>query len=394
MIPGFDTNESHPLRDGAAAKAAGKRFVYIRASQGTVTDREWASSVTAARLAGLRWGAYHALLRVDPAGQARYFHNLTQGEGLVPWVDFEVAGVTLADLWEWLDEYSDLSGRLACVYTRAGFWNPLAQANPELAGEIANRAGLAVASYRDDRPTLPISWPTWVFWQHSNNGTVPGVPPPTDLDWFNGDEAELDRLGETEPEEPMPDIERARELLGQVMDLTVQISEALGDGPAPQPVTPFRWPTNDAQRRVTQGFGANVAHYAPLGLPFGHEGVDLVAPRGTPITAVANGKITRVDLNHNAYGLSVRQSCVVEGHTFEVCYGHGQTGSLAVKLNDVITAGQLLFLSDATGSVFGSSADLSHLHIHLREPGVTWVDAEGHAWPFNVRDISPFLGLG
>jgi hypothetical protein len=31
---------------------------------------------------------------------------------------------------------------------------------------------------------VPTAWPTWTFWQHSNTGTVPGVPAVVDLDRF------------------------------------------------------------------------------------------------------------------------------------------------------------------------------------------------------------------
>ena len=106
-----------------------------------------------------------------------------------------------------------------------------------------------------------------------------------------------------------------------------------------------------------------------------------------------DGKITRIDLNHSAYGVSVRQSCTVDGRTFEVVYAHGESGSVNVELGEPVKAGDILMRSDATGSVFGSG-DKSHLHTHVKELGVTYTDPNGVAWPFNITNPNPLFGIG
>ena len=61
------------------------------------------------------------------------------------------------------------------------------------------------------------------------------------------------------------------------------------------------WPTEF--RSINQYFGANPQNYAQFGLP-GHEGLDIMAPTGSKIFAVAPGRIKVV--NTNPFGVEVR----------------------------------------------------------------------------------------
>lgn len=185
-------------------------------------------------------------------------------------------------------------------------------------------------------------------------------------------------------------------LLAQLQGLRAQVVEALViQTKLETPTTPpipggegaptFLWPTTE--KRVTQPFGVNAAAYRPFGLP-GHEGIDFAAETGSPILAVARGTISEVLQNHKAYGVTVRQMVEVSGRKFRVTYAHGQTGSIKVKVGDVVEPGTTLMLADSTGNSSGS-----HLHITVTELGPAFVDELGRKWPNSIIDPSSLFGL-
>lgn len=135
------------------------------------------------------------------------------------------------------------------------------------------------------------------------------------------------------------------------------------------------WPTEF--RTINQYFGANPAYYGQFGLP-GHEGVDIFAPTGSRIFAVAPGTVTRVRTNpfgHN-YGIHVNVEHI-EG--YQTTYAHMKEAR--VRLGQKIKAGHVVGLANDTGNSFGS-----HLHLTLKKK-----DAQFANWPFNIFDPTPFL---
>ncbi len=135
------------------------------------------------------------------------------------------------------------------------------------------------------------------------------------------------------------------------------------------------WPTEF--RSINQYFGANPQNYAQFGLP-GHEGIDIMAPTGSKVFAVAPGTVKRVWNNpqgHN-YGKHVRIEHI-DG--YETIYAH--LHEVSVQQGQVVEAGSLLGLADNTGNSFGS-----HLHLTLKHRGET----QGN-WPNNMIDPTPFL---
>ena len=111
--------------------------------------------------------------------------------------------------------------------------------------------------------------------------------------------------------------------------------------------------------RISQVFGARPEVYKAWGLA-GHEGVDWACPTGTPILAMADGIVKRVEtvagnVTSNPYGLHVRLR-----HPWgETIYAHFE--SVAVVFGQEVKAGDLLGYSDSTGNSTGP-----HLHITLR----------------------------
>ncbi len=149
----------------------------------------------------------------------------------------------------------------------------------------------------------------------------------------------------------------------------------LGD---PAPASTFRfsvWPTE--QRLITQPFGVNPDNYREYGLA-GHEGVDIAAPIGSRIVAVAPGTVKLVqptDAGH-PYGIHVRLS---HSDGYETIYAHLQ--SAAVIPGQRVDAGQLLGLADSTGNARGD-----HLHLTLKRQG-----ADTPGYPNQIIDPMPFL---
>jgi hypothetical protein len=135
------------------------------------------------------------------------------------------------------------------------------------------------------------------------------------------------------------------------------------------------WPTEF--RSINQYFGANPGNYAEFGLP-GHEGLDIMAPHGSKIFAVAPGRVGMVNGradNHN-YGIHVRIDHVDD---YQTIYAH--LAELKVSVGQQVQAGDLLGLADNTGNSFGS-----HLHLTLKKKG-----AKQGNWPYNIMDPTPFL---
>ncbi len=135
------------------------------------------------------------------------------------------------------------------------------------------------------------------------------------------------------------------------------------------------WPTE--YRSINQYFGANPQNYAQFGLP-GHEGLDIMAPTGSKIFAVAPGRVTRVRTNpdgHN-YGIHVHIDHV-DG--YRTIYAHLKQAK--VHVGQQVQAGDLLGLANDTGNSFGS-----HLHLTLKKQDETYKN-----WPYNIFDPTPFL---
>lgn len=135
------------------------------------------------------------------------------------------------------------------------------------------------------------------------------------------------------------------------------------------------WPTEF--RTINQHFGANPQNYAQFGLP-GHEGVDIMAPHGSKIFAVASGTVTLVHTNphsHN-YGIFVK---VDHGNGYRTVYAHLQQAR--VRTGQRVNAGDLLGLADDTGNSFGS-----HLHLTLKKRGASFQN-----YPNEIIDPMPYL---
>jgi lysozyme len=199
FVNGLDVSYHQGAIDWGRVAGAGKDFVYVRASAGTLTsDPAYATNHAGARAAGLAVGAYHFgnpdSTANDALNEARWFlQNAAVASGdLVPVLDLEVSnglGAAALTTWAqtWLAEVESAIGVRPLIYTNPNFWSS-SMANTDWFAR--NGYQLWVAQWTvASQPIVPAgNWggEGWTFWQHSSTGSVPGVSGPVDLDRFNG----------------------------------------------------------------------------------------------------------------------------------------------------------------------------------------------------------------
>lgn len=134
------------------------------------------------------------------------------------------------------------------------------------------------------------------------------------------------------------------------------------------------WPSEF--RHITQRFGENPQVYGRFDLP-GHEGIDVRAPQGTGIFAVAGGVVRGVytALDH-PYGLHVR---IDHGDGYQTVYAH--LSRIDVVPGERVCAGQQIGQAGSTGNSTAAHLHLTLKRVHERTPG----------YPPGVIDPYPFL---
>ncbi|MCC7005981.1 MAG: M23 family metallopeptidase [Ottowia sp.] len=107
----------------------------------------------------------------------------------------------------------------------------------------------------------------------------------------------------------------------------------------------------------TSAFGWR--HDPLTGLRTFHEGIDIAAPEGRPIMAVAPGKVISAKL-HAGYGLAID---IDHGNGIMTRYAH--VSYFAVQAGDHVKTGQIIGSVGRSGRVTGA-----HLHFEIRIDGV------------------------
>ena len=119
-----------------------------------------------------------------------------------------------------------------------------------------------------------------------------------------------------------------------------------------------QWSLPTSGYRLTARFGMSGGMWSS-----NHTGLDMAAPAGTPIVAVANGTITETG-DAGAYGNQTIQT--LEDGT-EIWYCH-QT-DIGVSPGDTVSSGQQIGTVGSTGNSTGP-----HLHLEVRPGGGDPVD--------------------
>ena len=95
-----------------------------------------------------------------------------------------------------------------------------------------------------------------------------------------------------------------------------------------------------------------------------HQGVDLLAPGGTPIFAAAAGVVRVSSEGYSGYGVAIVLDHVIDGQRVSTLYGHMTYGSRQVVQGQTVAAGQVIGLVGSTGS-----STANHLHFETRING-------------------------
>lgn len=90
-------------------------------------------------------------------------------------------------------------------------------------------------------------------------------------------------------------------------------------------------------------------------LPYGHRGVDIAAPYGTPIYASDSGTVVQVVHMHYSWGNYVE---IDHGNGYKTLYAH--MSSFAVQLGDTVSQGQVIGYVGSTGDSTGN-----HCHFEM-----------------------------
>lgn len=104
-------------------------------------------------------------------------------------------------------------------------------------------------------------------------------------------------------------------------------------------------------------------------LPYGHRGVDIAAPYGTPIYAADSGVVVQVVPMHYSWGNYVQ---IDHGNGYKTLYAH--MSSFAVQLGDTVSQGQVIGYVGSTGDSTGN-----HCHLEMSYNDVL----------FSPRDVFP-----
>ncbi len=134
-----------------------------------------------------------------------------------------------------------------------------------------------------------------------------------------------------------------------IADIAQRKSEMLTAIPAIRPLKNMR--------AITSGFGAR--YHPILKTMRVHTGVDMAAPKGTPIYATADGVVSR-EKGGSGYGIVV---IINHGYSYKTVYAH--MSKKVVKPGQRVKRGEIIGYVGNTGLSFGS-----HLHYEVIKNGV------------------------
>ena len=196
-VPGIDVSYYQNDISWKRVRRAGIRYAFIRTSDGVDhPDERFAKNWAGAKRAGLMRGAYQYFRPdQDAITQAdMMIAVLVRDPGeLPPVIDLETDGgkspaELVARMQTWIGRVRDKLGVEPIVYTGPEFWQ-----NKTKNADFSSQP-LWIAHYTRGCPTVPAPWTAWTFWQHTDNGRVPGIEGPVDLDMFAGTFADLEEF--------------------------------------------------------------------------------------------------------------------------------------------------------------------------------------------------------
>lgn len=135
--------------------------------------------------------------------------------------------------------------------------------------------------------------------------------------------------------------------LDEIAVLAEEKEQLLAAIPAIQPVN------NEDLTRMASGFGYRTDPFTKARKM--HWGMDFTAPRGTPIYASGDGRVTRADNNASGYGNHIR---IDHGYGYESLYAH--LYKYNVRQGQTVKRGDLIGFVGSTGR-----SEAPHLHYEV-----------------------------
>ncbi|OTG72810.1 lysozyme [Acinetobacter sp. ANC 4169] len=210
-VKGFDVSHHQGDIQWKQISPKSYQFVYLKATEGgDFKDRKFQDYWLQAREHGLLVGAYHFYrLCRDGEIQAQNFIETVpnKADALPPVIDLEydsncINTYTKEQLLKEIQVMHDRLyrhyGKQPIFYISKSFYNII------LAGEFV-KTPLWVREYKG-KPDLKGN-PKWLFWQHTNQGTIKGITKAVDLNVFNGDEEDWTRFLEDNGLYPIKKVE-------------------------------------------------------------------------------------------------------------------------------------------------------------------------------------------
>lgn len=181
----------------------------------TFTDDKLKARWSLARDVGMLFGVYHFIRPGSPIDQAGFFVDTAlsaqidagDADGWVWALDYEDPAVSLDDVATFLavladDRVMSADIRSPVLYSGHVLKEKLASdaETPDL-----SRYRLWLAQYASS-PTLPPGWDRYWLWQYSDQGEVPGIDPPSDVNAYAGSVSELVSGWARGEERPSPEL--------------------------------------------------------------------------------------------------------------------------------------------------------------------------------------------
>jgi lysozyme len=201
-VQGVDVSSWQGDIDWQKAKGAGTAFAYIKATEGgDHLDAKFLENWYAAKRAGVARGAYHFLYWCRPANEQALWFMLNvpvDPDALPPVLDVEWNShsatcpkrvsrqVALDTIKTMLDAMEAYTGKRPIIYTDPLFHRDVLEG--ELAGYQFWLRSVAA------EPEQRYGNRSWVFWQFTTTGRVPGIEGKVDRNVFNGEGADWTRV--------------------------------------------------------------------------------------------------------------------------------------------------------------------------------------------------------
>lgn len=140
---------------------------------------------------------------------------------------------------------------------------------------------------------------------------------------------------------------------------------------------------------VTQWYGENPHLYQRFGLAY-HNGIDIVAPWGTPMYAIEKARVVDVKLDPGGYGMHIRiRSLATDENGRYRCWTYGHCSKIVVSRGEEVEEGQYIADMGNTGYVISGNSSYwkynpyagTHLHLGLR---FLIPDDEGWRFPGDI----------